>query len=166
MRGTSWDSVGFRRTLVTCPTVAFRQGCGTTWHVGLRYLLVLKVLTFLLTPLLSFLSPSFLHRLPCLPSQVRNTIPPLLLSCPHELIPIVSCSTAHRHLLRDRINRTGELAIVACQYCTKKKLACWMSSLKKECRNCYRNGVKVCVPVDVPLLDFSRLNAELARLDL
>jgi hypothetical protein len=41
-----------------------------------------------------------------------------------------------------------------------------MSSLKKECGNCYRNGVKVCVPVDVPLPDFSRLDAELARLDL
>ena len=40
-----------------------------------------------------------------------------------------------------------------------------MSSLKKECGNCYRNGVKSCVPVEVPLPDFSRLDQELARLE-
>jgi hypothetical protein len=40
-----------------------------------------------------------------------------------------------------------------------------MSSLKKECGNCYRNGVKTCVPVEVPLPDFSKLDQELARLE-
>ena len=40
-----------------------------------------------------------------------------------------------------------------------------MSSLKKECGNCYRNGVTSCVPVEVPLPDFSRLDQELARLE-
>ena len=40
-----------------------------------------------------------------------------------------------------------------------------MSSLKKECGNYYRNGVKLCVPVEVPLPDFSRLDQELARLE-
>jgi hypothetical protein len=40
-----------------------------------------------------------------------------------------------------------------------------MSSLKKECGNCYRNSVKTCVPVEVPLPDFSKLDQELARLE-
>lgn len=40
-----------------------------------------------------------------------------------------------------------------------------MSSLKKECGNCYRSGVKTCVPVEVPLPDFSKLDSELARLE-
>jgi hypothetical protein len=40
-----------------------------------------------------------------------------------------------------------------------------MSSLKKECRNYYRNSVKVYVLVEVPLLDFSKLDQELARLE-
>jgi hypothetical protein len=40
-----------------------------------------------------------------------------------------------------------------------------MSSLKKECGNCYRNGVKVCVPVVVPIPDYSKLDKEMARLE-
>jgi hypothetical protein len=40
-----------------------------------------------------------------------------------------------------------------------------MSSLKKECGNCYRNGNKKCVLVDVPLPNYSKLDAELARLE-
>lgn len=40
-----------------------------------------------------------------------------------------------------------------------------MSSLKKECGNCYRNGVKTCVPVEIPLPDFTKLDKELARLE-
>jgi hypothetical protein len=40
-----------------------------------------------------------------------------------------------------------------------------MSSLKKECGNCYRNGIKSCVPVEVPLPDFSKLDSELNRLE-
>jgi hypothetical protein len=40
-----------------------------------------------------------------------------------------------------------------------------MSLLKKECRNCYRNGVKVCVLVVVPILDYSKLDKEMARLE-
>jgi hypothetical protein len=39
-----------------------------------------------------------------------------------------------------------------------------MSSLKKEYRNCYRNSVKVCVPVVVPIPDYSKLDKEMARL--
>lgn len=40
-----------------------------------------------------------------------------------------------------------------------------MSSLKKECGNCYRNGVKSCVPVEVPIPNFEKLDKELARLE-
>jgi hypothetical protein len=78
---------------------------------------------------------------------------------------MVSRSTVHRHVTGDRINRIGKLAMVACQYCAKKGLECRMSSLKKECGNCYRNGVKVCVPVVVPIPDYSKLDKEMARLE-
>jgi hypothetical protein len=40
-----------------------------------------------------------------------------------------------------------------------------MSSLKKECRNCYRNSVKVCVLVVVLILDYLKLDKEMARLE-
>jgi hypothetical protein len=78
---------------------------------------------------------------------------------------MVSCSTVHRHVTSNRINRIRNLAIVACQYCAKKSLECRMSSLKKECGNCYQNSVKVCVPVVVPIPDYSKLNKEIARLE-
>ncbi|USP82163.1 hypothetical protein yc1106_09437 [Curvularia clavata] len=44
-------------------------------------------------------------------------------------------------------------------------LECRISLLKKECRNCYRNGVKVCVLVEVPVPNFEKLDQELARLE-
>ena len=78
---------------------------------------------------------------------------------------MVSRSTAHRHFVGDRINRTGELAMVSCQYCAKRGLECRMSSLKKECGHCYRNGVKSCVSVEVPVPNFENLDQELARLE-
>lgn len=79
---------------------------------------------------------------------------------------MVSSSTAHRHSLGDRINSVGWIAMVSCQYCAKRKLECRMSSLKKECGNCYRNGVRTpCVPVEVPAPNFAKLDAELARLE-
>jgi hypothetical protein len=37
--------------------------------------------------------------------------------------------------------------------------------LKKECRNCYRNRVKTCVLVEILLLDFTKLDKEIARLE-
>lgn len=40
-----------------------------------------------------------------------------------------------------------------------------MSSLREECGNCHRNGIKVCEPVDVPAPNFARLDREIARLD-
>ncbi|CAI6340399.1 unnamed protein product [Periconia digitata] len=55
--------------------------------------------------------------------------------------------------------------MVSCQYCSKKGLECRMSSLKKECGNCYRNGVTSCVPVEVPPPNFEKLDRELLRLE-
>lgn len=78
---------------------------------------------------------------------------------------MVSRSTAYCYATGDRINRTGKLAMVACTYCEKKNLECRMSSLNKVCGNCYRNGVKECVPVDIPLPDYLKLDQELARLE-
>ena len=40
-----------------------------------------------------------------------------------------------------------------------------MSLLKKECRNYYYSSVKSCILVEVPVLDYSKLNSELARLE-
>jgi hypothetical protein len=40
-----------------------------------------------------------------------------------------------------------------------------MSSLKKKCRNCYRSRNTSCVPVEVPIPNFSKLDRELKRLD-
>jgi hypothetical protein len=37
--------------------------------------------------------------------------------------------------------------------------------LKKECRNCYRKGNILYVPVKVPVPNFTKLNRELARLN-
>jgi hypothetical protein len=65
---------------------AFRQD---SWdHVldaGWRHPLVHKGLPFVWVVWGLFLPPSFIHSLYSLSSQVRNTIPPLLRSCPHEL---------------------------------------------------------------------------------
>lgn len=77
---------------------------------------------------------------------------------------MVSRTTAYRHAVGDRINNIGTVAMVACQSCHKKGLECRMSSLKKECGNCYRSGIKVCEPVAIPAPDFSKLDQELLRL--
>ena len=78
---------------------------------------------------------------------------------------ITSRSTRYRHSRGNCINLTSVLAIVACAHCLEKKLACKLSSLSDRCGNCYRDGVKDCVPADIPLLDFSKINRELAKLE-
>jgi hypothetical protein len=40
-----------------------------------------------------------------------------------------------------------------------------MSLLKKEYRNYHQNSVKTCVLVKVPILDFTKLDKKLARLE-
>lgn len=39
-----------------------------------------------------------------------------------------------------------------------------MSSLREECGNCHRNGIKSCEPVEVPPPNFARLDKEMERL--
>jgi hypothetical protein len=55
--------------------------------------------------------------------------------------------------------------MVACQYCAKRNLPCQISSLKKEYRNCYRKGNTSCIPIEVPVPNFTKLDQELARLN-
>lgn len=40
-----------------------------------------------------------------------------------------------------------------------------MSSLREECGNCHRNGIKTCEPVEIPPPNFARLDKEMERLD-
>ena len=40
-----------------------------------------------------------------------------------------------------------------------------MLSLKKQCGNCYKNGIAKCEPVEIPLPNYSKLDTEIARLD-
>jgi hypothetical protein len=92
--------------------------------------------------------------------------PPSLCSCPHELTSMMSSSsTAHRHRTGDRINATGWLSMVSCRACAKKSVACKMSTLKEVCGECYRSGSKECVPVELPLPDYGRIDKEIARLE-
>ena len=44
-------------------------------------------------------------------------------------------------------------------------MACRLSLLSDRCGNCYRDGVKDCVPADIPLPDFSKIDRELAKLE-
>ncbi|KAL7780671.1 hypothetical protein CFE70_010696 [Pyrenophora teres f. teres 0-1] len=40
-----------------------------------------------------------------------------------------------------------------------------MSSLSDRCGNCYRNGVKECVPAQIPLPDFSKIDRGMGKLE-
>ena len=77
---------------------------------------------------------------------------------------MASRSTAYRHKRGDRINREGWPAMVACKRCTKGGLSCTMSSLSEKCGNCESAGSSSCVPADIPLPNFSRVDAEMERL--
>src|SRR5215207_6949869 len=78
---------------------------------------------------------------------------------------MVSSSTAHRHLIGNRINAVGWSAMVACKYCTKKGWECKMSSLSVKCGNCYHNGISKCEPVELALPDFGKIDSEMSRLE-
>ncbi|KAF2028297.1 hypothetical protein EK21DRAFT_70215, partial [Setomelanomma holmii] len=45
------------------------------------------------------------------------------------------------------------------------KLGCRLSSLSDVCGNCYRDGRTECLPADIPMPDFSKIDRELAKLD-
>jgi len=55
--------------------------------------------------------------------------------------------------------------MVACARCVEKGLGCKMSSLSKKCGNCESVGASVCEPVEIPLPDFSRIDAALEKLE-
>jgi TolA-binding protein len=55
--------------------------------------------------------------------------------------------------------------MVACAHCVKEKLPCKLSSLNDVCGNCYRDGLTVCVPANIPMPDFSKIDRELAKLE-
>jgi hypothetical protein len=54
---------------------------------------------------------------------------------------------------------------VSYQYCAKKGLKCCIASLKKECSNYYSVGGQKCVPMEVPIPNFARIDREIERLE-
>jgi hypothetical protein len=73
-----------------------------------------------------------------------------------------SRSTKYRHSHRDQINLIGVPSIVACSHCVKEKKSYRMSSLSKVYRQCYRDSVKECLPANILIPDFSKINRKLA----
>jgi len=55
--------------------------------------------------------------------------------------------------------------MVACSRCQKKGLGCRMASLSKRCGNCIQSGCMVCIPGDVPVIDFSKIDREMKKLE-
>lgn len=80
--------------------------------------------------------------------------------------PTLSASLQRRYRQADRIEDTGVFAMVACTRCTKNKLPCKLSSLHKKCGNCVRYNSAVCEPDVVPLPDYSKIDAEMERLEV
>jgi hypothetical protein len=76
-----------------------------------------------------------------------------------------SRSTKYRHSRGDRINLIGVPSMVACSHCVKEKKSCRMSSLSEVCGQCYRDGVKECLPANIPMPDFSKIDRELEKLE-
>ncbi|KAF1940475.1 hypothetical protein EJ02DRAFT_455990 [Clathrospora elynae] len=54
--------------------------------------------------------------------------------------------------------------MVACTACSKSGQACRMSSSSARCGNCYQSGIATCVPVHIPVPDFSSINWEIEKL--
>ena len=76
-----------------------------------------------------------------------------------------SRSTIHRIRRGDQINAVGYPTMVSCTYCVKHQLGCRLSSLAEVCGNCYKVGRTECLPADIPLPDFSKINRELEKLE-
>ena len=55
--------------------------------------------------------------------------------------------------------------MVAYKYCVKKSLECKIASLSVKCGNCYRNRISKYKPVELALLDFSKINSEISCLE-
>jgi hypothetical protein len=76
-----------------------------------------------------------------------------------------SRSTKYRHSRRDQINLIGVPSMVACLHCVKEKKSCHISLLSEVYGQCYRNGVKECLPAYIPMPDFSKIDRELEKLE-
>jgi hypothetical protein len=55
--------------------------------------------------------------------------------------------------------------MVSCTYCAKEKLGCKLSSLSKKYRNCEIVGVESCVPVEVRVPDFTKVESEIEKIE-
>ena len=78
---------------------------------------------------------------------------------------MVSRSAQYRIRRGEQINAVGYTTMVSCAYCAKHKLVCRLSSLAEVCGNCYKAGRSECLPADVPLPDFTKINRELQKLE-
>jgi hypothetical protein len=76
-----------------------------------------------------------------------------------------SRSTIYRHSRGDQINQISVPSIVACAYCVKEKAPCHISSLSQLCGQYYRDRKKECLPANIPVPDFSKINRELTKLE-
>jgi hypothetical protein len=82
-----------------------------------------------------------------------------------RVVPPKSRSARYRDRRRDQIDLVRYITIVACARCVKEGLTCRLSSLLSVCSSCYRAGAAECLPAHIPLLDFSKINQELAKLE-
>jgi hypothetical protein len=80
------------------------------------------------------------------------------------VILISSRSTKYRHSRGDRINLISIPSIVTCSHYIKEKKPYRMSSLSEVYRQCYRDSVKECLPANIPLPDFSKIDRKLEKL--
>ena len=76
----------------------------------------------------------------------------------------MSRATRYRCALADKVDRDGVFAMVSCSSCQRRGLVCKISSLSKRGGACVRGGLQ-CVPGDVPLVDFSKIEKEVSRLE-
>ena len=67
--------------------------------------------------------------------------------------------------LADRYESSAVVVMVACRRCVKKNVVCRLASLSERCQECIRARCYKCEPEEVPLPDFSKIDAELARLE-
>jgi hypothetical protein len=76
-----------------------------------------------------------------------------------------SRSTKYRHRCGDWINYIGVLSMVACAHCTEEKVLCCMLLLSELCGQCYCDGRKECLPANIQVPDFLKIDRELAKLE-
>ena len=76
-----------------------------------------------------------------------------------------SRTTLARHKQADRLELTSAESMVRCSYCARRNLGCRLSSLHSKCTNCVRYGRSRCEPEEVPLPDYSKIDAEMERLE-